>query len=66
MVITNFPRSRFMKLQKEIKYAIGKALFVFRVYEDKIEKIVYESGKETLVFQMHNSQSSWVRIYERV
>lgn len=66
MVITNFPRSRFMKLQKEIRYTIGKALFVFRVYEDKIEKIVYESGKEPLVFQMLNSQSSWVRIYERV
>lgn len=66
MVITEFPKSRFMKLQKEIKYTIGKTLFVFKVFEDKIEKVIFESGKEPLVFQMLNSQSSWVRIYERV
>lgn len=66
MVITEFPKSRFSKLQREIRYTIGKVLFIFRVFEDKIVKIVYENGKEPLEFQMHNSQSSWVRIYERV
>lgn len=63
MVITEFLKSQFSKLQREIRYTIGKVLFVFRVFEDKIEKIVYESGKEPLEFQMLNSQSSWVKMY---
>ena len=63
MVITEFPKSQFSKLQREIRYAIGNALFVFRVFEDKIVKIVYENGKEPLEFQMLNSQSSWVKMY---
>lgn len=63
MVITEFPKSQFSKLQREIRYTIGRVLFVFRVFEDKIVKIVYEDGKEKLEFQMLNSQSSWEKMY---
>lgn len=66
MIITEFPRSQFSKLQKEIKYTIGKTLFVFKVFEDRIEKSIFESGKKPLVFQMLNSQSSWVRMFNDV
>lgn len=62
--IINFPENKWMNLRREIRYSIGDVLFVFKIFENRIEKIIYEKGKNPLCFAMYENE--WVRIFNCV